>query len=143
MFLHLIGDSEGNAPALVYDLTANDINQANRSYRSLDFGSCSGSTTLPLHSQFPTLETPEQSTPSGKSTSQPPHGSPRIRPRPLRSRSRIHARSPDLPITAPLGPSRPPPRSSKSTSSITSSSAPPPQAMTNPSSGRTLLKTQT
>jgi len=24
MFLHLIGDSEGNAPALVYDLIAND-----------------------------------------------------------------------------------------------------------------------
>ena len=29
MFLHLIGDSEGNAPALVYDLIANDIGRRN------------------------------------------------------------------------------------------------------------------
>jgi hypothetical protein len=59
------------------------MNQANRSFRRLDFGSCQ-IRVLRVNdapASFPSshMETPEQATPSGKSTSQPPHGSPRTR----------------------------------------------------------------
>jgi hypothetical protein len=56
------------------------MNQAYRSYSiSACRSACSGSTTLQPHSQFPHWKPRNRATRSGKSTSQPPHGSPRIR----------------------------------------------------------------
>src|SRR5271166_2467094 len=58
----------------MYKLFTLCMNQADRSYRSLDFGSCQirvlRVNDAPASFPVPTLETPEQ----GKSTSQPPHG---------------------------------------------------------------------